>query len=86
MKKVLVRLSKNPWILWGSFAAGFLLPHAFALFLALGTVAGWRGLKKEYADVGAYWHDKAVGAVESVELPRPAAPSPRGAALSLQMV
>ncbi|WP_456453143.1 hypothetical protein [Hydrogenimonas sp.] len=85
MRHLLERLSQNPWVLWGSFAAGFVVPYAFALFLPLGAVAGWRGFKKEYADVGAYWADKAVDAAQSVGTPRSLAPCRRGT-LSFQMV
>lgn len=85
MRKLLVPLSQNPWILWGCFAAGFVLPHAFVLFLLLGAAAGWKGLKKEYAGVGRYWHEKSAEAVEGARLPPPLAPC-RGGTLSWQMV
>jgi hypothetical protein len=63
-------LSADPRILWGSFAAGFLCPPVFLLFLALGTVRAYRAFKEEYADVGRYWHGRAAGSAEKVALPR----------------
>jgi hypothetical protein len=56
------------WI-WGSFAAGFIFPPAFALFLPLACVAAWRAFKEEYEEVGAEIKERAVsGAQRCVRL------------------
>ena len=74
IKKEALRLAQDPYVLWGSFAAGFLIPYCFILFAALGLVAAWQGLKSEYGDVAAAWHDRlfAKPVAKKSETPKPA--------------
>ena len=52
----------NPWLLWGSFALGFLIPWCFLLFLPLAAIAAWRELSNEYEEVALHWSDAARSA------------------------
>ena len=60
------RMSANPWILWGSFAAGFVLPFVFLFFLLLAAFAAWRAVCNEYEDVGHYWMERAEETTEKM--------------------
>ncbi len=67
MIKCLETASKNRWVLWGTFAAGFILPPFFLLLVPLAAIAAWRELRGEYGEVGIYWRKKANEAVHAVE-------------------
>ena len=74
MRRTLNTLSQDPRILWGSFAAGFLFPPLFLLFLLLGTLRAVEAFRSEYADVGGYWRDKARETAKKAALPEPPRP------------
>ncbi|WP_457592899.1 hypothetical protein [Hydrogenimonas sp.] len=44
--------------IWSLFAAGFLMPPLFLLFIPLALRAAWRGFSSEYEEVVAYWQEK----------------------------
>lgn len=71
--KYLENASKNRWALWGTFAAGFILPPFFFLFVPLAAIAAWREFRDEYGEVGLYWQKRAEEAVQVAEtrLPTP---------------
>lgn len=71
IKKETLRLARDPYVLWGSFAAGFLIPYSFILFVVLGLVAAWQGLKSEYGDVAAAWHDSLTPKLQAKKCERP---------------
>ncbi len=50
---------RNPILLWGSFAAGFLCPYFFTIFLSLGIASAYRALRIEYRELGPYWQAKS---------------------------
>ena len=74
IKKEALRLARDPYVLWGSFAVGLLIPYCFILFAALGLVAAWQGLKSEYGDAAAAWHDRLSPkpVAKKSEAPKPA--------------
>ncbi|WP_353661487.1 hypothetical protein [Hydrogenimonas sp. SS33] len=75
--------SKNPvfadkraLLMWGSFAAGFLWPPLFLLFLWLGIRTLWREAKREYAQAASYMKEESAKTLEACE--RCFTPAPRG--------